>query len=356
MNKLKEMKCILVCTAIIFSIWLQVNSQAKDAPIDYYPGKYDTLSQEDWPAMKETFNFFLGFKSLQEINNYTDPLKASFTLARMAKIDWDESLKKEISSYLTYFLNQLLNGRSYLHIDSTRFPQYESIHNPIYLPHNIIWALFQIDNEAAFEIIRTYWTITSSLAITSYQEDLRKFTLWLFETTNNKTAREFFMDNYPLLKNNLSGTEKNIISAIKLKCEISRINDQKLAWEYLWNNSKLDNSNVYNNKTQFLWYHNILMMKSVFQDLDIKTIINISDTTSSANKKYLFLYSACFNINDKLSTDPNYKIDRSVINYIERSIKKIESQNTQLKALNIENDFLLTTYDSMKSNLLKKGE
>jgi hypothetical protein len=356
MNKFKKMKRLLLFAVIIFSILPEVYSQAKNSPIDFYPHEYDKLSYQDWPAIKETFETFLAFKSYDEVRNYADHFRASFTLARMVKINWDGSLKNEISSYLTYFFDQLIQGNSYLNINTVTIPEYVSIHDPIMLPHNIIWALFQINAEAACKIIKTYWITTSNLAISSYQGDLREFTLWLFENTNNKAAEEFFLENYSLLKDNLSGEEKNLMSAVKLKCEISGMNDQKKAWEYLWNVSKLDNSTDLDEKAQFLWYKNILMMKQVYGDLDNRTIVKISDKTDSANKKYLFLYSACFNINSQLTSGRGYKIDRSIINDLDRAVNKMESQRSSLKSLSTEKDFLRVTYDLMKSNVSKTAE
>lgn len=356
MNNSEKRKRLLMCVVIIFTIILKVDSQPDHARIDYYPEEYAALFQQDWPEMKGTLDIFLAFRSFEEVRNYPDRFQASFTLARMTKIIWDGAVKNEVSSYLENSFNLLLNGNSYLNIYTVSIPEYPSVNDPIMLPHKMIWALFQINAEAACKVIKNYWITTSNPAISSYQTDLREFTLWLFEDTNNKMAEEFFMNNYTLIKDNLSDKERNLISTVKLKCEISRMNDQKQAWEYLWNQSKLDSSGELDEKTQFLWYKNILLMKKVYHDLDTKTIIKISDRSSSVNKKYMFLYSACFNVNTQLSSGRGYKIDRSIIRDIDRAVNKMKSQSSTLKSLSTEKDYLQVTYDLMKSNLSKTVE
>jgi hypothetical protein len=349
------MKKYYFLLVICFNIVILADAQPKDLPFSYYPPAYDTLNQEDWPQMKKTFELFSSFKSVEEVSNYTDPHRAGFTLARMVRIEWSSTLRNEISSYLSNFLDQLLQGHSYLKIESVSMQEFVSANHPVYLPKKVMWALFIIDNETACTKINNIWIASSGQPAGSYLDDLSEFTFWLFDTNNFKYANEFYLKNYPfILKNHTNNAFS--IDRIKLKCEVSGLKDQKKAWNYLWDNSELNNSNVLNDKAQFLWYDNIIMMEKVFGDLDLETIIDISNKATSTNKKYIFLYSACFNINHQLSVNPDFKVSESTINYLNKAIEELKIQNTQLKKSGPENDFLMNTYGSMKSNLLKTSK
>ena len=355
MEKFKTSNYLKLSLVAYFLLSLSGTALSNDLPYNYYPKGYDTLSQKDWPAMKETFNFFLSFKTTEEVINYSDLHKARYTLARMTEINWDTTKRIEVSAYLSYFMGQLIQGDSYLKIDSIIFPQYVSTYHPIYLPKNVIWALFLIDNGAACSKIKDIWEKASTLDENSYLVDLRSFTFWLFETGNNKTANEFFINNSIHIGGNLNPREIKRTELIRLKCEIALLNDQKQAWDYLWNNSHLDSSNVYTDNAQFFWYKNILMMENTYQKIDLKIILDIIKTTSSPVKEYIFLYTICFNINSQLSDNPDYKIDSSILEYLNTSFNNIKSQSRQSGPESKDVDFLRNTYDSMNANISKRA-
>lgn len=132
------------------------------------------------------------------------------------------------------------------------------------------------------------------------------------------------------------------------------MDDQKKAWEYLWNNSELNSSSILNNDTQYKWYRNILLLNNIYGDLEMEPILKISENASSVNKKYIFLYSACFNVNQCISANKDYMIKESDIKYLDSAIEEMKIQIVGSKKSFGEDDFLLKTYNNMKSGLSGK--
>lgn len=331
--------------------WAQ--SQSKDVPYSYYPDEYAKLTQSDWSEMKKTLDSFLSFKSLDEVNNDPHPHSAKYTLARMADISWDRQMEKTVGSYLSIYLDQLLTGKSFLKISELSVSQFLSSGHPIFLPNQVIHALFIIDNETACRKIKEIWMDASGSNTKGYLENLSIYTFNLFQTLNDKNACAFFLKNYSFLQKNFAG-QKVELNRTKLKCEVSGMDDQKKAWEYLWNNSELNSSSILNNDTQYKWYRNILLLNNIYGDLEMEPILKISENASSVNKKYIFLYSACFNVNQCISANKDYMIKESDIKYLDSAIEEMKIQIVGSKKSFGEDDFLLKTYNNMKSGLSGK--
>ncbi len=285
-----------------------VYAQGKTMPYDYYPDEYKSLNAEDWQKMKLILDRFLAYETIEQIRELEKPNEARFILTRMASIDWESQQKEEIVAYLNNFIETLLQGRSFIpdisRINLTRdIPKYD----PVYLPKRAIWAMFFIDNNSGCKFIEELWRTLLTTESNDYINNLRYFTLWTLEKKYDSKQVDICLqeiEKIPAKK--LNSAELKKIEETTIKYNLSQIKKQSDAWDFLWDQSETKTSeDVLTHRNHHIWYDNISFMKEVFKEPDISILLDMSQNTTTASKKYILLFNACFLINTALSTSPD---------------------------------------------------
>jgi len=329
----------------------------KERPYNYYPKEYDNLTSENWKEMKVRLDNFLNLQSTDTFSKMENPSDARFLLTRMAYISWDSTYKTEVITYLGNFAQTMLEEKSFIKnfsaIDmSVRRP----LNSPLFMPHRAVWTVIQLDENAACTLVRSLFRNIFSMQNNSYLIRIREMiSVSLSEKYKSDSIIVCLkqignMPNIILTKN-----EQEIIADAILKHDIYVEDDQRNAWQTVWEKIvQKDLQDIIIKSNQIIFNRNIAFMKEIYGDLDIPILLGLSEQTTVLAKQYFFLYNACYIMNGQLSL-PETAMDRTLTDRLVRDVQNLYENEALAGAIREQQgiDFLNETFTVTKKHLEK---
>ena len=286
---------IFICIAILPSSVIPQNSFFSEG----YPDHYLEMGEDDWDSIKVDLENIKKFKNTETFLQSDQFLDIWYKILRVRDIRWEKK-EREVITYLESFSNDIFLNNSFITKDAV-YEVFEGKYrdrriglNPIYIPLLTFESLYILDEtkKSCCRLIESYWR-----KLPDRQGSLAEYRKYFLKMIAGKLYKsECIVENINKLSNenydSLSKEEKKLIERLRQKYYTSRISKQKDAWQYLWEQSLPQLTSkpaTWNNRR--IWSNNINLLFEVFGNVNIDVLIKIYESSTSIEKKYIFLYN-----------------------------------------------------------------